>query len=144
MNQTDMHKELPDHYEELKAAANRTSDWRARLKAVEELGKWKHSKTIDVLTHRMTNDAVFPVREAAYRKLKQLGEAVNMPAKPKGELVKGVNKLFVRIKKSLPEGHTYEEFKEKLKNMRIDVYDTYEGNMGDEFDGWLKSTWTSL
>lgn len=51
---------------------------------------------------------------------------------------------MLRIKKSLPEGHTYEEFKEKLKKMRIDVYDTYEGDKGADFDKWLENTWASL
>ncbi|MNW00954.1 hypothetical protein D3C71_1965170 [compost metagenome] len=59
-------------------------------------------------------------------------------------MVKGITKILVRIKKSLPEGHSVEEFKEKLKKMRVDVYDTYEGEMGDDFDQWIETTWSSL
>lgn len=33
---------------------------------------------------------------------------------------------------------SYEEFKEKLKKMRIDVYDAYEGEKGGIFDAWLR------
>jgi hypothetical protein len=51
---------------------------------------------------------------------------------------------LLRIKKSLPQGHTFEEFKEKLKKMRLDVYDTYEGEKGAGFDKWLENTWASL
>jgi hypothetical protein len=136
--------ELPPHYEELRKAANRTANWRERLKAVEELGKWKSQKTIDILKRIAADDAVYKVQEAAYHKLKKFGEHVPPPVKKKGELIKGTTKILVRIKKSLPEGHTLEEFKEKLEKMRADVYDTYEGEMGSDFDQWLASKWSSL
>jgi hypothetical protein len=136
--------ELPSNYEELKKSANRTSNWRERLDAVDELGQWKDKQTIDVLTHRMNNDAVYKVQEAAYHKLKEFGEDVQLPSRKKGDLIKGVTKILLRIKKSLPEGHTFEEFKEKLTKMRQDVYDTYEGDKGADFDNWLENTWVSL
>lgn len=136
--------ELPPNYEQLKISANRTSNWRERLAAVEELGQWNSKQTIDVLTHRMNNDAVYTIQEAAFHKLKQFGEDVQLPPRKKGELIKGVAKILVRVKKSLPEGHSFEEFKEKLKKMRLDVYDTYEGDKGAEFDQWLENTWASL
>jgi hypothetical protein len=136
--------ELPSNYEELKKSANRTSNWRERLDAVEELGQWKNKQTIDVLTHRMISDTVYKVQEAAFRKLKEFGEDIQLPSRKKGDLINGVTKILLRIKKSLPEGHTFEEFKEKLKKMRLDVYDTYEGEKGADFDKWLESTWASL
>lgn len=136
--------ELPANYEELKKSANRTSSWRERLGAVEELGQWKSEKTIDVLTHRMVNDTVYQVQEAAFLQLKKFGEDVKLPPRKKGDLIKGVSKILLRIKKSLPEGHTFEEFKEKLLKMRLDVYDTYQGDKGADFNKWLENTWESL
>ncbi|MEK0314879.1 HEAT repeat domain-containing protein [Cohnella sp. 56] len=136
--------ELPPNYEALKVSANRTSNWRERLNAVEELGRWNNPKTIDVLKHRLNNDTVYQVQEAAYHKLKQFGEDVQLPARKKGDLIKGVTKILVRIKKSLPAGHSFEEFKEKLKKMRLDIYDAYEGERGSDFDKWLENVWTSL
>jgi hypothetical protein len=136
--------ELPANYEQLKIAANRTSNWRERLHAVEELGQWKNKQTIDILTHRMNNDTVYKVQEAAFHKLKEFGEDIQLPPKTKGDLIKGVTKILVRIKKSLPEGHSFEQFKEKFKKMRLDVYDTYEGEKGADFDEWLESVWASL
>jgi hypothetical protein len=136
--------ELPSNYEQLKTSANRTSNWRERLEAVEEIGQWKNKQTIAILTHRMNNDTVYKVQEAAYRKLKQFGEDVQLPRRKKDDLIKGVTKILVRIKKSLPEGHSVEEFKEKLKKTRLDVYDTYEGEKGAEFDKWLENAWASL
>lgn len=131
-------------YKELKAAANRMSNWRERLRAVEELGKLDNPQALDVLNHRMVSDPVYKVQEAAYRQLKQLGEEVEMPPRRQEEPVKGLTKMLVRIKKSLPAGHTFEEFKEKLKKMRIDVYDIYEGHMGEDFDSWLEEKWAAL
>lgn len=136
--------ELPANYEQLKTSANRASNWRERLEAVEELGQWKDAKTIDVLKHRMLNDTVYPVQEAAFRKLKELGEDVQLPPKDTANPIKGLTKILVRIKKSLPKDHSYEEFKEKLKKMRLDVYDTYEGDKGADFDKWLETTWSLL
>ncbi|RJE88719.1 HEAT repeat domain-containing protein [Paenibacillus sp. 1011MAR3C5] len=133
--------ELPENFEELKRAANRTGSWRERLDAVNELGNWDTAPTIKLLQYVLTGDQVFQVREAAYRNLKQLGEDVQMPAKNKGELFKGLNKILLRIKKSLPEDHTFEQFKEKLQKTRLDIYDTYEGNKGAQFDSWLREIW---
>jgi hypothetical protein len=135
---------LPENYVELKKQANRTSNWRERLDAVEELGHWKNKQIIDILMRLMNNDAVYKVQEAAFRKLKKFGEDVELPPRKKGELVKDVTKILLRIKKSLPEGHRYEEFKAKVQKMRLDVYDTYEGDKGADFDKWLENMWASL
>ena len=135
--------ELPPNYEELKRSVNRASNWRERLEAIEELGQWKHNRVIDVLSHRMINDPVYKVQEAAYRNLQKLGEDVELPPKKKGELIKDATKVLFRIKKSLPAGHTYEEFKEKLQKMRLDLFDTYEGDKGADFDKWLEHTWAT-
>ncbi|WP_058304566.1 HEAT repeat domain-containing protein [Gorillibacterium timonense] len=135
---------LPENFDKLKAAANRTSSWRDRLAAVEELGKHKSPQSLSALTYRMNHDLVYTVQEAAYNCLKEWGEKVEPPTRQKGDLIKGLMKTLVRIKKSLPEGHSYEDFKEKLKKMRLDLYDAYEGDKGAEFDNWLESTWKAL
>ncbi|MEK4714798.1 HEAT repeat domain-containing protein [Sporosarcina sp. FSL K6-1540] len=133
--------EMPPNYDELRKAVNRASNWRLRLEAIEELGQWKHKRTIDVLLHRMNNDAVYKVVEAAHRNLVKFGEDVELPPRNRFELIKDANKVFLRIKKSLPRDHSFEEYKEKLKNMRLDLYDTYEGDKGDEFEAWLENVW---
>jgi lipopolysaccharide biosynthesis protein len=135
---------LPENYEELKKQSSRTSNWRERLDAVEELGKWKNKHVVDILMRVMNNDPVYKIQEAAVRQLKKLGEDVQIPPRKKGEVVKDLTKILLRIKKSLPEGHSFEEFKEKLKKMRLDVYDTYEGNKGSDFDKWLETIWVSF
>nr|WP_246869700.1 HEAT repeat domain-containing protein [Priestia megaterium] len=144
MKKTEEKNTLPENYEELKKQASRTSNWRERLDAVEELGKWKNKHIVDILMRVMNNDSVYKIQEAAFRQLKKLGEDVQLPPRKKGDLIKDITKILLRIKKSLPENHSYEEFKEKLKKMRLDVYDTYEGDKGADFDTWLESTWVSL
>lgn len=144
MNPTEMKNELPPNYEELKKSANRSSNWRERLDAVEQLGQWKHKQVIDILTTRVSIDTVYQVQEAAYNKLTAWGVELPAPERAKGELIKGTTKTLIRIKKSLPKDHTYEAFKEKLKNMRLDIYNAYEGGKGEEFDQWLESTWAAL
>lgn len=135
---------LPENYAELKRAANRTANWKERLAAVEELGNYKHKQTIDVLLHRMENDPVYLVQEAAYEKLIDLGEDVQLPPRKKFDLIKDTSKVLVRIKKSLPRDHSYEDFKVKLQKMRVDIYDTYKGDKGEDFDRWLEDTWKSI
>jgi hypothetical protein len=140
----DKNDELPSNFEQLKVSVNRTSNWKERLAAVQELGQWKNKQTIHLLTHSMRNDAVYKVQEAAFGKLRALGEDVQLPPRKKGDLIKGTSKVFVRLKKSLPEDHSFEEFKEKLKKTRLDVYDAYEGDKGADFEEWLEHTWASL
>jgi hypothetical protein len=144
LKKTEEKSTLPENYEELKKQASRTSNWRERLDAVEELGKWKNKHIVDILMRVMNNDSVYKIQEAAFRQLKKLGEDVLMPPKKKGDLIKDITKILLRIKKSLPEGHSFEEFKEKLKKMRLDVYDTYEGDKGADFDKWLENMWVSF
>ncbi|MEH7502017.1 HEAT repeat domain-containing protein [Neobacillus drentensis] len=144
MKKTEEKSTLPENYEELKKQASRTSNWRERLDAVEELGKWKNKHIVDILMRVMNNDSVYKIQEAAFRQLKKLGQDVQMPPRKKGDLIKDITKILLRIKKSLPEDHSYEEFKEKLQKMRLDVYDTYEGDKGADFDKWLENMWVSF
>jgi hypothetical protein len=143
LNNEEMLLELPENYEELKRAANRSADWRARLAAVEEMGQAHHKQIVDILTRLMETDPVYTVQKAAYQKLKAFGYEVKVPSKNKPELVKGISKILLRIKKSLPRDHSYEDFKEKVKKMRIDIYDAYEGEKGADFDKWLEEMWHS-
>ena len=133
-----------DNLEELKKAVNRTANWQERLNAVNELGRLHSDQASKVLQYVLTDDPVFQVREAAFRLLKKMGVDVQEPVKNKGELFKNLTKILLRIKKSLPENHTFEEFKEKLKKTRVDIYNTYEGEKGDAFDSWLNEKWAAL
>ena len=135
---------LPEQYEALKKQANYTSSWRERLAAVEMLSAYQHEKIIDLLTNRMKNDTVYKVKMAAYEALVAFGEDVEQPTPSRFEIIKGTDKIFKRVKKSLPQDHTVEDFADKLKRMRLDVYDAYEGDKGDQFMSWLEERWAKL
>lgn len=137
-------KELPEQYEALKKQANYTSSWRERLAAVETLSAYQHEKVIDLLTHRMKNDTVFKVQTAAYNALVAFGENVEKPTPARFDIIKGTDKIFLRVKKSLPKDHSVEDFADKLKRMRLDVFDAYEGDKGEQFMTWLEERWAKL
>ena len=136
--------ELPENYDALKKQANYTSSWRDRLDAVKALSAYKHAKIIDLLTNRMHNDTVYKVQIAAYEALVAFGEKVEKPAPARFDIIKGTDKIFLRVKKSLPKDHTVADFADKLKRMRVDVYDAYEGDKGEQFMSWLEERWAKL
>lgn len=136
--------ELPEEYVALKKQANYTSSWRERLNAVEQLSAYKHDKIIDSLKNRMENDTVYKVQIAAYEALAAFGEDVEKPLPARFDIIKNTDKIFLRVKKSLPKDHTVEDFADKLKRMRLDVYDAYEGDKGEEFMSWIEERWAKL
>lgn len=135
---------LPEQYETLKKQANYTSSWRDRLEAVHSLSDYQHDKVIDLLKNRMQHDTVYQVQVAAYEALAAFGEDVEKPSPARFDIIKNTDKIFLRVKKSLPKDHTVEDFADKLKRMRVDVYDAYEGNKGPEFMNWLEERWAKL
>ncbi|MGG0642667.1 HEAT repeat domain-containing protein [Sporosarcina gallistercoris] len=136
--------ELPEQYEILKKQANYTSSWRDRLDAVNTLSAYQHEKVIDLLKNRMQHDTVNTVQVAAYEALLAFGEDVEKPSRARFDIIKNTDKIFLRVKKSLPKDHTVADFADKLKRMRLDVYDAYEGDKGVEFMDWLEERWAKL
>ena len=141
MTNPEVTSNLPENFNELKKAVNRTADWEARLAAVQELSKIKEDEAMKILQYVAASDHVTKVREAAAKAIKKNGGTAPTYELPKFGLFKDLRKVFLRIKKSLPKDHTYEDFKVKLEKMRVDIYNTYEGEKGKEFDAWLKDMW---
>ena len=141
MTNQEVTSNLPENFDVLKKEVNRTADWEARLAAVNELGKIQADEAMKILQYVAKADHVTKVREAAAKGLKKNGKSVPTYEAPKFGFFKDLRKVFLRIKKSLPKDHTYEDFKVKLEKMRIDIYNTYEGEKGAEFDAWLKDMW---
>ncbi|PIC82852.1 HEAT repeat domain-containing protein [Sporosarcina sp. P1] len=135
---------LPEHYETFKKQANYTSSWRERLEAVNVLSAYQHDKIIDLLKNRMQHDPVRQVQVAAYEALAAFGEDVEKPLPARFDIIKNTDKIFLRVKKSLPKDHSVEDFADKLKRMRLDVFDAYEGDKGVEFMNWLEERWAKL
>ena len=139
-----MESNKPANYDELKRQAIDSSSWRNRLDAVRKLGEFNEKSVKDILWRRMTSDPVYTVQEEAFRKLQALGESVKLPRKKKGNILKDMNKDLQKIKHSLPENHSYEDFKEKLKDTNLPLYDTIEGNKINKTDQFLENIWKSL
>ena len=135
---------LPEQYETLKKQANYMSSWRQRLDAVEMLSAYQHDKIIDLLKNRMQHDIVNKVQLAAYEALAAFGEDVEKPLPVRFDIIKDTDKIFLRVKKSLPKDHTVTDFADKLKRMRLDVFDAYEGDKGVQFMNWLEERWAKL
>ncbi|WP_459285392.1 hypothetical protein [Paenibacillus vandeheii] len=92
----------------------------------------------------MISDDVYKVQNAAFLGLQAFGETVKLPRKKKGNLIKGINKYLESIKNSLPDDHSYEDFKEAFRKKRPVEYDTYEGDKEKRFDSWLTNVWKAL
>lgn len=135
---------LPEQYETLKKQANYTSSWRERLEAVEVLSAYQHDKIIDLLKNRMQHDPVRQVQLVAYEALVAFGEDVEKPSPARFDIIKNTDKVFLRVKKSLPKDHSLADFADKLKRMRLDIFDAYEGDKGAEFMNWLEQRWAKL
>jgi HEAT repeat protein len=132
---------LKEQMASLKKAVNRTADWAARLEAVQTLAKMKSEEAMNILQFVAKNEHVTKVREVAAKAIKQNGGTAPTYELPRFGYFKDLRKVFLRIKKSLPKDHTYEDFKVKLEKMRIDIYNTYEGEKGADFDAWLEDMW---
>lgn len=141
--------ETPKNIEELKRMANNQNSWRDRLEAVKQLKEYDCQQSRDILTRLAIHDIVFKVKEAAFRATQAMGITKNgkplyLGKKPKGNLVKGINKKLARVRDSLPEEYTIEDFKVAFQKMYPADYDAYEGDKEKRFDKWLENVVKSL
>lgn len=144
-----MTKGVPKNIEELKRMANNQNSWRERLAAVEQLKHYDCQQSRDILTRLALHDIVFTVKEAAFRATQKMGimkngKPIYLSKKPKGNLIKGINKKLTRVRDSLPDKFSIDEFKEAFKKLYPDAYDAYEGDKGKRFDKWLENVIPSL
>ena len=144
-----MVKETPDNIEELKKMANNQNSWRDRLSAVEQLKNYDCQQSRDILARLAIHDDVFKVKEAAVRAAQTLnitkgGKPIYLGKKPQGNLVKDINKKLSRVRDSLPEEYTIDEFKEAFKKLYPAAYDVYEGDKENRFDKWLTNVTKTL
>ena len=144
-----MIKETPPNIEELKRKANNQNSWRERLEAVNELKKYDCQQSRDILTRLAIHDVVFTVKEAAFRAAQAMnvtkgGKPLYLGKKPKGNLVDGITKKLTRVRDSLPENFTLEDFKAEFQRLYPAAYDAYDGDKGKQFDKWLNNVIPTL
>jgi hypothetical protein len=132
-------EEIAPNIEDLKKMAATKTDADLRLKAIEELGKWKCRQSIDILWRLMINDLVFEVQNAAFLRLQSLGEEVKLPRKAKGNLIKQIDKKIEKVLKLVDGEISYAEFIEILQKKLPEEYDVYKHDKKGKFDTWLKN-----
>lgn len=143
-----MIKGVPDNINELKTKANNKSSWRERLSAVNVLKEYDCVQSKDILARLAINDPVFKVKEKAFRAAQALGvtshgKPIYLGKRKKGNLVKGINKMLEKVRNSLPDDYSFEDFKSEFQKRYPKAYDVYEGSKKD-FDGWLKKSEANL
>ena len=135
----------PDNINELVKQANNKNSWRERLDAVNKLSKWKCQQSIDVVTRLAIHDLVFKVKERAFRvaqafDVKKSGKPVFLGRKPKGHLIKDINKKVYKVAGHLkidPFDFDIAVFKESFKSLYPEAYDVYEYERDKKFDAWI-------
>lgn len=141
----DVKNETPENIEELKKLASQKTSYKSRLDAVYKLREYKCRQSIDILWRLMMQDKVYAVQEEAFRALQKFGEAVKLPRKKKGHLVKDINKRIEKTRNSFKqEPFTFEEFKEKFQLLYPTEYDIYSYEKHGKMDDWLKNCLSSL
>jgi len=136
--------EPPANIEELKKLAGDKTSYKNRTSAVDALGKHKCQQSKDILWRLMINDKVYAVQNAAFLKLQAFGEDVKLPRKKKGHLVKDINKKLGRVRDSLNEEFTTEEFNDKFREMYPEEFDIYSFEKSGKFNQWVDNVLKSL
>lgn len=144
-----MIKGTPKNIEELKQMANNQYSWRDRIVAIEQLKKYDCQQSRDILTRLAIHDAVFKVKEAAFRAAQGMGITKNgkplyLGKKPRGNLVKDINKKLTHVRDNLSDEFSFDEFKAEFKKLYPIAYDIYEGDRDERFDKWLSNVISSL
>ncbi|MDP4203180.1 MAG: hypothetical protein Q8861_10820 [Bacteroidota bacterium] len=116
------------------------NNYKIRLNAVEELGKWKCSKSINRLLDLMKHDKIYSIKQNAFLKLQHLGEPVKLPKKKKGHLIKDINKKILKVYNSFQSAsYSLTDFKIKFKEQYPEAYDVYLYEKNVQFDNWIAS-----
>ena len=144
-----MIKGTPKNIEELKQMANNQYSWRDRIVAIEQLKKYDCQQSRDILTRLAIHDAVFKVKEAAFRAAQGMGITKNgkplyLGKKPRGNLVNDINKKLTHVRDNLSDEFSFDEFKAEFKKLYPIAYDIYEGDRDERFDKWLSNVISSL
>ena len=138
-----MENRTPENIEILKKrAADRTS-YKNRLGAATELGEFKCQQSKDILWRLMISDKVHAVQHLAFLKLQAFGEDVKLPRKPKGHLVKDINKKLEIVLRAIGGEYSEEPFNNKFKELYPEYFDIYCYEKKSGFNKWVQNVLTS-
>ena len=89
--------QTPHNIQEIIKLSRDKSNYKNRIKAIEEFGKYKCRQSIDKLWRLMISDKVHSVQRLAFRQLKLFDEDVKLPRKKKGHLIKDIDKKLIKV-----------------------------------------------
>lgn len=131
----------PSNIQEIIKLSRDKSNYKNRIKAIEEFGKYKCRQSIDKLCKLMISDKVYSVQRLAFEKLQNFSEDVKLPRKRKGHLIKDINKKLIKVHASFKnDTYTLMDFKIAFKNRYPEAYDVYVYEKKHNFDKWIQQT----
>jgi len=142
--------ETPENIAELIKQASLTSNYKARLKALNELKKYDCPESRDVITKLALFDKVFKVKQEAFKaakvlKIEKNGKAIKLGKKNIGYKLEDFTKIFLKIKSDKNMEHLNLNLcKEHLKKLNPEMNDVMKFEKGDKFDSWIKTTYNCL
>jgi len=132
-------EETPQNIQEIIILSRDKSNYKNRIKAIEEFGKYKCRQSIDKLWRLMISDKVYSVQRLAFQKLQNFGEEVKLPRKRKGHLIKDINKKLIKVHASFKnDTYTLMDFKIAFKTRYPEAYDVYLYEKKHNFDKWIQ------
>ena len=142
--------ETPENIAELIKQASLTSNYKARLKALNELKKYDCPESRDMITKLALFDKVFTVKQEAFKaakvlKIEKNGKAIKLGKKNIGYKLEDFTKIFLQIKTDKSMEHLNLNLcKEHLKKLNPEMNDVMKFEKGDKFDSWIKTTYNCL
>ena len=143
-------QETPQNINELMKQASLKSDYKVRLKALNELKKYDCPESRDMITKLALFDKVFTVKQEAFKaakvlKIEKNGKAIKLGKKNIGYKLEDFTKIFLQIKTDKSMEHLNLNLcKEHLKKLNPEMNDVMKFEKGDKFDSWIKTTYNCL
>lgn len=142
--------ETPDNIDQLLKQVSLTSDYKARLLALNELKKYDCPQSRDVILKLASYDKVYKVKKEAFKAAKALnitksGKAIKLGKKNIGYKLNDFIDIFLSIKTDKKmEGLNLKVFKETFKTINPEMYDVMQFEKSNKFDSWIKITYNCL
>lgn len=142
--------ETPDNINELLKQAALTSDYKARLKALNELKKYDCTQSRDVILRLALHDKVFKIKQEAFRAAKTLGiekngKPIKLGKKNIGYKLTDFTEIFLKVKSDKEmDKLNLTIFKKTLKTLNPEMYDVMQFEKSNKFDSWIKTTYNCL
>ena len=143
-------QETPENIAELIKQASLKTDYKTRLKALNELKKYDCPESRDMITKLALFDKVYQVKQEAFKAAKALGiqkngKAITLGKKNIGYKLEDFTKIFLQIQSDKNmQLLNLNLCKEHLKKLNPEMNDVMKYEKKDKFDSWVKTTFNCL